>query len=144
MTLLVKDADTTTQPIATQTDSAGNLVPVHVSALAVNGIAIPIGPSNPLPVAPGGSIANDGSGTIANGGTPQMLFGGVLPANGYLICNNSAGALYVSDVGTATPGGTSIQIPPNTIFVTPPGYAPRQSVSLYGGTTGQTFAARRW
>jgi hypothetical protein len=71
MTLLVKDADTTTRPIATQTDSAGNLVPVHVSALAVNGIAIPIGPSNPLPVAQGGSIASDGSGAIANGGTPQ-------------------------------------------------------------------------
>jgi hypothetical protein len=68
-----------------------------------------------------------------------------VPKGGYLICNNSPHPLYVSDVGTATPtGGTAIHIAPHTTFVTPPGYAPQQAVSLYGSTTGQSFAARRW
>jgi hypothetical protein len=43
----------------------------------------------------------------------------------------------------ATPGGT-IQILPNTTFVSPPGCAPQQAVSLYGATTGQPLAAQRW
>ena len=38
MTLLVKDANTTTQPISTQPDVAGNLVPVHAPASMVGGI----------------------------------------------------------------------------------------------------------
>ena len=50
MTLLVKDANTTTQPISTQADVAGNLVPVHAPAAVVGGVATPVGPTAPLPV----------------------------------------------------------------------------------------------
>ena len=57
MTLLVKDANTTTQPISTQTDVAGNLVPVHAPAAVVGGIATPVGPTAPLPVINTGAAA---------------------------------------------------------------------------------------
>ena len=39
MSLLVKDANTTTQSLSTGLDSSGNLVPVHAPAAIVAGIA---------------------------------------------------------------------------------------------------------
>ena len=145
MTLLVKDANTTTQPISTQSDIAGNLVPVHVPAAVVGGIATPVGLTAPFPVINTcGAVAIDGSATIVAGGTAQTLFAGIVPVNGYLVANNSSAILYVSDVGTATPGGASIPIAAGAVFVTPSGYKPAGAVGLWGGATGQAFAARRW
>ncbi len=145
MTLLVKDANTTTQPISTQSDVAGNLVPVHAAAAVIGGIATPVGPATPLPVInTSGAIAVDGSGTVVAGGTAQALFAGVVPSNGYLVANNSTETLYASDVGAATSGGASIPIPAGAVFMTPSGYNPAGAVSLWGSTTGQAFAARRW
>lgn len=145
MALLVKDANTATQAIATGVDSSGNLVPVHAPAAILGGVATPVGPTAPLPVInTAGSAAIDGSATVAAGGTAQTLFGGVVPVDGYLVANNSSGPVYVSDVGTATAGGASIPIAAGTIFMTPSGYKPAGPVSLYGATTGQAFAARRW
>jgi hypothetical protein len=143
--LLVKDANTTTQSLSTGFDSSGYLVPVHAPAAVVAGIATPVSSAAPLPVInTAGSVASDGSGTIAAGGVAQALFGGVVPINGWLVANNSSATLYVSDVGTATSGGASIPIPPGDIFATPSGYRPAGAVSLYGSTTGQAYAARRW
>ncbi len=145
MTLLIKDANTAIQSISTGVDITGSLVPVHVPAAIVGGIATPVGGAAPLPVInAAGSVAVDGSGTVASGGSAQSLFGGVLPTNGYLIANNSAATLYVCDVATATPGGASIPIAAGAMFATPSGYKPAGAISLYGGTTGQAFAARRW
>ena len=145
MTLLVKDANAATQSISTQADAAGNLVPVHAPAAIVGGAAIAVGPTAPLPVInTAGAAAIDGSGTIVAGGVAQILFAGAVPSNGYLIANNSSATLYVCDVGIANAGGASIPIAPSTTFMTPSGYRPSGSVSLYGGTTGQGFAARRW
>lgn len=145
MTLLVKDANTTTQPLSTGLDSSGNLVPVHTPAAIVGGLATPVGAASPLPVInTAGLAARDGSGTVVTGGTAQALFGGVIPLNGWLVANNSAATLYLSDVGAATPGGASIPVAPGGVFATPPGYRPAGAVSLYGATTGQAFAARRW
>jgi hypothetical protein len=145
LTLLVKDANTTTQPISTQTDVAGNLVPVHSPAAVVGGIATPVGPATPLPVInTSGGAATDGSATVVAGGTAQMLFAGVVPINGYLVANNSSAILYVSDVGTATSGGASIPIAAGAVFMTPSGYKPAGAISLWGGAAGQAFAARRW
>jgi hypothetical protein len=78
------------------------------------------------------------------GGMAQTLFAGVVPVNGYLVANNSSAVLYVSDVGAANPGGTSIPIAVGAVFMTPSGYKPAGPISLYGATTGQPFAARRW
>jgi hypothetical protein len=145
LTLLVKDANTTTQPISTQSDVAGNLVPMHAPAALVGGIATPVGPTTPMPVVnTAGAAAIDGSGTVVAGGTAQVLFAGVVPSNGYLVANNSSQTLYVSDVGPATSGGAAIPIPAGTVFMTPSGYNPAGTVSLWGSTTGQPFAARRW
>jgi hypothetical protein len=145
VTLLVKDANTTTQSLSTGLDSAGNLVPVHAPAAMVGSVATPVSSVAPLPVInAAGSAAADGSGTVNAGGTAQTLFGGIVPVNGWLVANNSSATVYVSDVGTATSGGASIPIAPATVFTTPSGYKPAGPVSLFGATTGQAFAARRW
>jgi hypothetical protein len=145
LALLVKDANTTTQAISTQSDAAGNLVPVHTPAAISSGVATPVGPTAPLPVInTAGAAAIDGSGTVVTGGVAQTLFAGVVPVNGYLVANNSSTILYVSDVGTANAGGASIPIAAGAVFMTPTGYKPAGAVSLYGGATGQAFAARRW
>ncbi|HEU0218623.1 MAG TPA: hypothetical protein VFQ90_18350 [Stellaceae bacterium] len=146
MTLLVKDANTTIQSLATGADGSGNLVPLHAPALVVAGVASPLGPVNPLPVInTAGSVAGDGSGAVATGGSPQTLFGGTVPVNGFLVQNNSSAALWICDTGIASNGGASIQLAANGgLFATPPGYKPAGAVSLYGATTGQVFAARRW
>ncbi len=147
MTLFVKDANTTVQSLATEVDGNGNLVPLHAPAATnAQGVSSPVGPQNPLPVInTTGAVASDGSGTIAAGGSAQALFGGVVPANGFLVQNNSSAALWLSDVGVASAGGASIQIGANGgVFATPSGYKPAGAVSLFGATTGQGFAARRW
>jgi hypothetical protein len=147
MTLFVKDANTTVQSLATEVDSNGNLVPVHAPATTnAQGVATPVGPQNPLSVINTAAIAaSDGSGTLATGGSAQSLFGGIVPANGFLVQNNSSAALWISDVGAASAGGASIQLAANGgLFATPSGYKPAGAVSLFGATTGQVFAARRW
>ena len=147
MTLLVKDANTSVQSLSTVIDGNGSLVPLHAPATTnAQGVASPVGPQNPLPVVnTAASAASDGSGTVAAGASAQSLFGGVVPANGFIVHNNSSAALWVSDVGTAAAGRASIQIAANGgVFATPSGYKPAGAVSLYGMTTGQAFAARRW
>jgi hypothetical protein len=145
VTLLIKDANTTTQSLATGLDGGGNLAPVHVPAAILGGVATPVSSDAPLPVInAAGSAALDGSGAVAVGGAAQTLFGGIVPANGYLVANNSAAVLYISDVGPAIAGGASVPIVAGGIFATPAGYRPAGPVSLFGATTGQSFAARRW
>jgi hypothetical protein len=147
MTLFVKDANTTLQSLATAVDGNGNLVPLHAPAATnAQGVSTAVGPQNPLPVInAAGAVASDGSGTVATGGSPQPLFGGIVPANGFLVQNNSSAALWISDVGVAAAGGASIQIAPDGgIFATVSGYKPAGAVSLFGTTAGQAFAARRW
>lgn len=147
MTLFVKDANTTVQPLATEIDGNGNLVPLHAPAATnAQGVSTPVGPQNPLPVInTAGAVASDGSGTLATGGSAQTLFGGIVPSNGFLVQNNSSAALWLSDAGNASAGGASIQIAANGgIFATPSGYKPAGAVSIFGATTGQAFAGRQW
>ncbi len=145
MTLLVRDANAAIQPLSTGIDGSGNLVALHVPAALVSGLATPVSAVAPLPVInSAGSAAADGSGTIAAGGSAQTLFGGIVPDSGWLIANNSSAMMYVSDVGSASPGGASIPVPAGSVFVTPSGYRPPGPVSIYGSAAGQAFAARRW
>jgi hypothetical protein len=147
MTLLVKDANTMVQSLATEIDGNGNLVPLHAPAATnAQGVSTPVGPQNPLPVInTAAAVARDGSGTLATGGSAQTLFGGIVPTNGFLVQNNSSAALWISDVGAAAAGGASLQLAANGgVFATPSGYKPAGAVSLFGATTGQAFAARRW
>jgi hypothetical protein len=143
--LLVKDANTQMQSLSTSLDSAGSLVPVHIPATLIGGVAVPASAVTPLPVVnTAANSAIDGSGTIMAGGSVQALFDGATSLNGYLVANNSAATLYVCDVTTASAGGASIPIAPGSIFATPSGYRPAGAVSIYGSQTGQQFAARRW
>jgi hypothetical protein len=145
VTLLIKDANTTTQSLSTGFDSSGSLVPLHAPASIISGVATPVTVAAPMPVInTTGSAAIDGSGSVSAGATAQTLFGGVVPVNGWLVANNSSTTLYASDVGSATPGGASIPIAAGVVFATPSGYKPAGPVSLYGATAGQAFAARRW
>ena len=145
MPLLVKDANTQVQSLSTGVDGTGNLVPLHIPATLVGGVAMPASAGAPLPVV---NIATnpavDGSAMIIAGGSAQPLFGGAASINGYLVANNSATTLYVCDVATASAGGASIPIAPGTSFATPTGYRPAGAVSIYGAQTGQQFAARWW
>lgn len=146
MTLLIKDANTQTQPLSTQVDAAANLVPVHAPASVAGGVATPVSAASPLPVInTAGAVAVDGSGTVAAGGTAQTLFTGATPSNGFLVANlDATHTLYVSDVGVASAAGTAVPVAPNTVFATPAGYRPAGPVSLFSATTGHAFAARRW
>jgi hypothetical protein len=145
LSLLVKDANSQTQSLSTGSDGAGNLVPLHAIGATVAGVATPVTAAAPLPVVnAAGSAAIDGSSTINVGGTAQLLFAGVVPTNGFQIGNTSAGMIYVSDVGTAAAGGSSMPIAAGAIYTTPDGYRPAGAVSIYGASTGQSFAARRW
>src|SRR3989442_6921947 len=132
MTLLVKDANTTVQSLATGVDGNGNLVPVHAPAATnAQGVSTAVGPQNPLPVInAAGTVASDGSGTLATGGSAQTLFGGLVPANGFLVQNNSTAALWISDVGVASAGGPPIQLTPNAgVFSAPSRANPTRPVS---------------
>jgi len=144
MTLLVKDANATVQPISTQPDAAGNLAPVHVASTVVAGVATPVGPVNPMPVEPvAGAAAIPGDATVVSATVVQTLFAGVIPANGFSIANNCSSAMWVSD---AQPAADHVGFPiaAGGIYTTPPGYKPAGQVTIYGGTTSGNFAARRW
>src|SRR5262249_37412332 len=73
----------------------------------IDGVAMPVSPGYPLPVTERVSIAIGGSGTITCGCSAQLLFGGIVPKGGYLVCNNSRRPFYISEVGTAPPPGHS-------------------------------------
>lgn len=87
----------------------------------------------------------DGSGTITAGGVAQDLFGGTIPANGYMVQNLSANPLYVNELAVASAGAGSILIPASgSMWITPQIWKPDAAISIFGGTTGQAFTARRW
>jgi hypothetical protein len=144
MTLYVKDANATTQPISTQLDAASNLVPVHVPASVIGGIATPVSTAAPLPVEIAGLPAVVGDSTIVSATSAQTLFSGVAPVNGFSICNNCASAMFISDGGAAANNVGFYCAGSGGIYTTPPSYKPVGPVSVYGGTNGGNFAARRW
>lgn len=148
MTLAIKDGNQQPQSLSTQSDIAGNLVCLNVPASVVAGVAQPTSSTQPLPVInAAGSVAVDGSGVIATGGTAQTLFGGVPPANGYLVANpaSSGDTLYINDAAVAvSQGAGTIPIAPGAVFLTPSGYKPAGPVSIIAATTNDKFTARRW
>jgi hypothetical protein len=107
----------------------------------------------------GQSGALDGSMTI-NCGISTLLFNGAVPPNGFMVqpfqidifvndngpangptANQSPSGFFVSGTSTIT------SPPPLNIFVTPPGYKPMGSVSVFGncGRGGMGYvAARAW
>jgi hypothetical protein len=145
MTLLVKDANSTTQPISTQSDIAGNIVPVHVPATVIAGVATPVSAQFPLPVSVAeGTVAVDGSTTITLQTAAQTLFAGVIPTAGFQIGNNTAAMIWVRDTGSPAADHAGMPVPVNGTYTTPLNYRPAGPVSVYGGITGSNVEARRW
>jgi len=142
----LKDANQSQFLVATTPDAGGNLSFLRtVASVDANGVASATAAAHPLPVInAAGAPATDGSSSITAGGAAQLVFGGTVPVNGYLIANNSASNLYFSDVGTASSGGNSIPLSPGAVWSTPDGYKPPGPVSIFGAVSSQGFAARRW
>jgi hypothetical protein len=82
------------------------------------------------------------SGDITEGGVTQEL----MPANtgrqGFILQNNSSGALYISSVGAPAPDGHSLKIGPGQLYVSD--YVSGNAIGIYGATTGQQFFCREW
>ena len=85
----------------------------------------------------------DRSGTITSGGAAQTL----MPANsrrrGFMIQNNSAGALTINPTGEAS-AGAGMVLQPGQLYEPPPFGVPTGAISIHGATTGQRFDAREW
>lgn len=88
------------------------------------------------------------SGTITAGGVAQALLQAGdqhAPRNGFSVQNNSAGDLWINELGgSAAAGQPCIKIPAGALYETPRGMPCPQAVSIYGATTGQAFSARAW
>lgn len=82
------------------------------------------------------------SGTITAGGTAQALMAANTAREGLWLQNQSAGDLWVSEVGTAAATQPSIRIPAG--FYWRPPSVTAGAYSIFGATTGQAFAAREW
>ena len=90
------------------------------------------------------SAITDKSGTITLGGTAQTAIAANTARVGYSIQNTSTGVLWFSGVGTAAANGSSMILLPNGYYETPLNAKNTGAVSIFGATTGQSFAAREW
>ncbi len=86
----------------------------------------------------------DISGTITAGGVAQTL-AALRPGRvGFAVQNLSSGDLWVNENGTAAASQPSIKIPVGALYETPTDYRDGSDLSIFGATTGQSFAAREW
>ena len=90
------------------------------------------------------SAITNKSGTITLGGTAQTAIAANTARVGCSIQNTSTGVMWVSDVGTAAPNGSSMLLLPGGEYVSPINAKIVGAISVYGATTGQSFAGREW
>jgi hypothetical protein len=83
------------------------------------------------------------SSTITAGGTAKVLAAANTSRKGFEIQNQSAGPLYVNELGTATLDQNSLKIEAGAFWEWP-GKIPTSALSIIGATTGQAFYAREW
>ncbi len=85
------------------------------------------------------------SGTITTGGVAQQLAPGNSARNGYWVQNNSAGDLWVNELGgTASASQPSIKIAAGQIYESQVRSPCPYAISIFGATTAQAFTAREW
>src|SRR5437870_1859823 len=99
MTFPLEDANTLPHAVATEPTGAGEDAFVHVVAFDVAGVATLVSSSYPLPIVNLGSVGISGDTVITSATVAQTLFSGNTPVHGYLISNNTAQPLFVSDLG---------------------------------------------
>lgn len=103
-----------------------------------------IAKTNPLPTIRPTKTPTDISGTITLGGTAQVLVAANANRTGFMVQNNSAGLLWISEITTAIEDQPSIQIPVGETYICPEGACGVAALSIVGPTTAQTFTAREW
>ncbi len=85
------------------------------------------------------------SGTITTGGAAQTLAAGNSARNGYWVQNNSAGDLWINELGsTAVLSQPSIKLSAGQLYESQVGSPCPYAISIIGATTGQAFTAREW
>lgn len=93
-----------------------------------------------LPVA-----LTDRSGTITLGGTAQALMAANASRKGFVVYNNSAGSLWINELGaTAVLAQPAIEVKTATSYTPPEGGVSPAAISIIGATTAQAFTAREW
>jgi hypothetical protein len=114
------------------------------------------GQSTPLQVDNDGSLRviivetlsgtlTDRSGTITLGGTAQTLMIANASRKGWLVQNNSAGTLWINEIGgTAVQAQPSISITAGSLYTSPTPGASNAAISIVGATTSQAYTAREW
>jgi hypothetical protein len=104
-------------------------------------------PSNPFPVEEQGGVGINGSTPVENG-IDTVLFGGITPPHGFMVCINFAGGILLKDDSDSTPyfnlSNTSSPFNHNSVcFVTPLGYRPSGPVHVISAGSNHIFA-RAW
>lgn len=92
----------------------------------------------------GGTTATNRSATITGAGASQTL----MPANplrfGGFVQNLSAGDLWINDGGAAAASIPSILLPSGSYYDLTGLGNTTSSISIWGGTAGQSFTSREW
>jgi hypothetical protein len=83
--------------------------------------------------------ATDKSGSVTSGGVAQTAIALNANRKGWSLQNTSVGNLYISITGTAST--SSFLISPGASVGNMSGICSTGAISVYGATTGQTFAA---
>jgi len=82
----------------------------------------------------------DRSGSIATGGTAQNVATANADRRGFTLQNTSDAEMRVTESGTAATGTTGYQVLPGGRFTA----STSKAISVFGATTGKTFAATEW
>jgi hypothetical protein len=116
---------TSGQAVPLQTDNDGSLRVILVETLS--------------------GTLTDKSGTITLGGTAQQLMAANTARKGWLVQNNSAGTLWINEIGgTAVQAQPSLSITAGSLYTSPTPGASNAAISIVGATTSQAFTAREW
>jgi hypothetical protein len=86
----------------------------------------------------------DRSGAIVEGGKAQNFMSVYEGRNGAWIQNNSAGDLWINELGDAAPRSPSLRLAPGALYEFHNEGVTTTAVSVYGANTGQEFSAREW
>ncbi len=166
MTLLVKDANGTTQTVKTNDDLSGTAGAPSANVLSIQGTtggtaltvtgpltdaqlraaAVPVAvafPASQSVSATTPAVACvDRSGALTVGGTAQTLMAANPARRGYRVQNLSSTDLWINDKGqAATAAPPSIKLVAGALYESPAWGASNGSISIFGVATGQAFEA---
>jgi hypothetical protein len=124
-----------------------------VAAIMVATPALADKPATPVTVESSPGV--DGSGHVIAINVPQVLFGGVAPPHGFIVCYEDTPRMFVLDTTSASPSademetsGFQLAVPVSSPYphciTTPPGYKPIGPVWVMNIGEVGNFVARMW